>query len=113
LEAYQQRLSAFEALWPAVVATPHLPSAATSEEADTHPHWSREGRWLTASTEHIEVRFNCRRGLAVEHFIDRRINATPLFGTLHHGRFDGIALVPTTTAGTPYSNPPPAIRSPT
>ena len=90
-EAYQQRLAAFEARWPAVETSPQIPSAATSEEADTHPHWTREGRWLTASTEHIEVRFNCRRGLAVEHFIDRRLSATPLFGTLHHGRFDDIA----------------------
>lgn len=37
------------------------------------------------------MRFNCRRGLAVEHFIDRRLSTSPLFGTLHHGRFDDIA----------------------
>jgi hypothetical protein len=37
------------------------------------------------------VRFNCRRGLAVEHFIDCRLCTSPLFGTFHHGRFDDIA----------------------
>lgn len=90
-EAYQQRLAEFETRWPAVEASIQVPPALASEEAAPSPHWSHEGRWLTASTEHIEVRFNCRRGLAVEHFIDRRLSATPLFGTLHHGRFDDIA----------------------
>ena len=90
-EAYDQRLGAFEARWTAVEATIQLPFASASEEATAYPHWMREGRWITASTEHIEVRFNCRRGLAVEHFIDRRLSTTPLFGTLHHGRFDDIA----------------------
>lgn len=90
-ETYQQRLAAFEARWPADTRPVQFLSASASEEAVTPPRWSREGRWLTTSTEHIEVRFNCRRGLAVEHFIDRRLCATPLFGTLHHGRFDDIA----------------------
>ena len=89
-EAYQQRLAEFEARWPAIEDPMQLRSVSASEQS-TPTHWRREGRWLTASTEHLEVRFNCRRGLAVEHFIDRRLSASPLFGTLHHGRFDDIA----------------------
>ncbi len=90
-EAYQHQLATFEARWPAVAAPIQFAYASCTEEASPPPRWSREGRWLTASTEHIEVRFNCRRGLAVEHFIDHRICSTPLFGTLDHGRFDDIA----------------------
>lgn len=90
-EAYQQRLATFEARWPVVEAPIQFPPASASEEAAIPPHWSREGRWLTVNTEHVEVRFNCQRGLAVEHFIDRRLSTSPLFGTLHHGRFDDIA----------------------
>ncbi len=90
-EAYQIRLAALEAQWPEVEASHTIPFATAGEKVPTHPQWSCEGRWLTARTEHIEVRFNCRRGLAVEHFIDRRLSTTPLFGTFHHGCFDDIA----------------------
>ena len=36
------------------------------------------------------MRFNCRRGLAVEFFIVLCISTTPLFGTLHLGLFGDI-----------------------
>lgn len=88
-EAYQQRLSAFEAQWPRddkpLIPSPR-PIASTSV-----PTWSRDGRWLTVQTDHLTVRFNCRRGLAIDSYIDHRIAPTPLFGTLHHGYFDDIA----------------------
>ena len=90
-EIYKQRLASFENRWPAVEELIKLTSGSAGEESTSPPHWTREGRWLTATTEHIEVRFNCRRGLAVEHFIDRRLSTSPLFGTHHHGRFDDIA----------------------
>jgi hypothetical protein len=89
--AYQQRLAAFEERWPVDVAADVFPDAPSSKDSPVTPNWNLEGPWLTASTDHIEVRFNCRRGLAVEHFIDRRFSTKPLFGTLHHGRFDDIS----------------------
>lgn len=89
--AYQQRLEAFEAQWSSLKQPIELIPVPSSKGEIAPPKWQRQGRWLTAWTEHIEVRFNCRRGLAVEHFIDRRLSTTPLFGTLHHGRFDDIA----------------------
>jgi hypothetical protein len=90
-QAYQQRLAEQEARWPIVELSSNTLSLTSIETAATSPQWRREGRWLTASTEYIDVRFNCRRGLSIEHFIDHRVSTTPLFGTLHHGRFDDIA----------------------
>lgn len=88
--AYQERLAAFEAHWPA--ADPGQLAASVGPQINGEsPHWTRDGRWLTVTTSHLQVRFNCRRGLAIESFIDSRIAATPLFGTLHHGRFDDIS----------------------
>ena len=50
----------------------------------------RDGRWLYARSEHVEVRFNCNKGLAIDEYIDKRISLLPLFGTLGHGKFDHI-----------------------
>jgi hypothetical protein len=91
---FLQRLAALEAKWPAAVkALSQVLSVSSNKPgaAPASPKWSREGRWLTISTNHLQVRFNCRRGLAIDHFIDNRISLAPLFGTLHHGRFDDIA----------------------
>ena len=89
-ERYQSRLMAFEKKWPFDKRS-FLPSYSKSHNRPTVPlTWSHEGRWLTASTEHLEVRFNCRRGLAIEYFMDKRLSSMPLFGTLHHGHFDDI-----------------------
>ena len=89
-KAFQQRLSAFEAQWARVV-TPVLIASARTEASSSPPSWSRDGRWLNVQTAHLSICFNCRRGLAIDSYIDHRIAATPLFGTLHHGRFDDIA----------------------
>ena len=85
-----QRLEAFETRWSSLPISSSTPSLQQSEISIPKPTWSRENKWLTVSTNDIEVRFNCKRGLAIEHFIDRRVSCHPMFGTIHHGRFDDI-----------------------
>lgn len=87
--AYHERLADFESRWNSPVK--YLASLVDIETGPVSPQWSRDGRWLTVSTRCLNVRFNCRRGLAIENFSDNRVAATPLFGTLHHGQFDDIS----------------------
>jgi hypothetical protein len=88
--AYQERLAAFASHWSAIPGQ-FASSAEPRSNGESLPHWSRSGRWLTVGTRYLQVCFNCRRGLTIESFSDSRVSATPLFGTLHHGRFDDIA----------------------
>ena len=89
-ENYTNRLKIFERKF-SVNEKSRRSYAQTNDHSKTTMQWKREGRWLTVHTEQLEIRFNCRRGLAIEYFVDRRYSARPLFGTLHHGRFNDIA----------------------
>lgn len=84
---FQERLERFEALW---LAHEVLPIPVTVEAADHIPTWTRDGRWLCVETNLLRIRFNCRRGLAIDSYIDCRAGQKPIFGTLHHGLFRDI-----------------------
>lgn len=87
---YLQRLETFESQW--IRSQEHLPTYSAPVQPECSKYtWNRNGYWLTVQTKHLRVCFNCRRGLAIDSFIDHRIAATPLFGTLHHGRFEDIS----------------------
>ena len=88
---YEQRLSAFETRLLPASSAPENPNAAVTSSVIPPPNWSQEGRWLKVFNNDINICFNCRRGLAIESFSDLRLSNKPLFGTLHHGRFDDIA----------------------
>ena len=51
---------------------------------------SREGRYITIENDWLILRLNCRRGLALDTFIDKRLSNISLCGTLHHGYYDDI-----------------------
>lgn len=90
-EKYLDRLSSFEHRWPVIATSSNSRTLVCRENSLSPPRWSRCDRWLTVFTDYLEVRFNLRRGLAVDYFINRRFLEVPLFGTLHHGRFDDIS----------------------
>ena len=51
---------------------------------------NRNGRYLEIEGDNLAVRLNCRKGLAIDAYIDKTISSESLFGTLHHGYFDDI-----------------------
>lgn len=50
----------------------------------------REGNYLEVETPRQQLRLNCRRGLAVDHWSERDLGADGLIRTLPHGYFDDI-----------------------
>ena len=51
---------------------------------------SRSGRYMIVENDWLILRLNCRRGLALDAFINKRLGDVPLCGTLHHGYYDDI-----------------------
>lgn len=88
-QRYQERLERCARHWlkgwePADWHKPHrMPSGVAC-------HIERRGHFLEVQGERLQVRLNCRRGLALDAFIDRHHNALSCCGTLHHGYFDDI-----------------------
>jgi hypothetical protein len=85
--AYLTRLSDFEKKFD--VASPSYNSFQKSKTSHSLAH-SRHGRYLDIEGKNLSLRLNCKRGLAIESFIDRAVSDSALFGTLHHGYFDDI-----------------------
>jgi len=86
-EAYLSRLSAFEEKF----RTDSL--SISSSEKPRMRQWnsySRIGRYLEIEGKNLSIRLNCKKGLALDSFIDQTLSETALFGTLHHGYFDHI-----------------------
>lgn len=50
----------------------------------------RRGRWLSICTPELQLRLNCRRGLAVDALAFTALGQEPLVGSLPHGYFDDI-----------------------
>ena len=50
----------------------------------------REGRFLVIENKRFKIKLNCKRGLALDSYIDRKISDESLFGTIDHGYFDDI-----------------------
>jgi hypothetical protein len=53
---------------------------------------SREGRFLKLENDSVQVVLNCRRGLAIDSFVLKKISDKSLLGTLAHGYYQDIAL---------------------
>ncbi|MGA6988206.1 MAG: hypothetical protein WBZ01_19255 [Terriglobales bacterium] len=52
----------------------------------------REGRFLKLENDLVQVVLNCRRGLAIDSFVVKKISNISLLGTLAHGYYQDIAL---------------------
>ncbi len=52
----------------------------------------RDGRFLVIEGKRLRLRFNCRRGLALDRFVDLKSGPDSLTGTLPHGYFEEIDL---------------------
>jgi hypothetical protein len=52
----------------------------------------REGRFLKLENDLVQVVLNCRRGLAIDSFVVKKISDISLLGTLPHGYYQDIAL---------------------
>ncbi len=52
----------------------------------------REGRFLKLENDQVQVALNCRRGLAIDSLVVKKISDKPLLGTLPHGFYQDIAL---------------------
>jgi hypothetical protein len=52
----------------------------------------RESRWLSVETDAMKAVFNCRRGLAIDSLVIKRVSERPLLGTIPHGYYQDIAL---------------------
>ena len=86
-EAYLSRLGAFEEKFRT-----DLLSNSSPEKSGTQ-QWnfcSRIGRYLEINGKNLSLRLNCKKGLALDSFIDRTVSKAALFGTLHHGYFADI-----------------------
>ena len=51
-----------------------------------------EHKWITVETENLMVVFNSFKGLSIDRYVDKRVSASPLFGTIHHGFFSDIGF---------------------
>lgn len=93
-QAYRARLDAALARHVGQNRHPAKQIAATPAPAsDTaRPEITLGERLLHIRGQRLDIALNLRKGLAVEHFIDRTLGEDVLFGTLEHGYFDDIAL---------------------
>ncbi len=82
LKAFSQRLGITD------------PAGATPGQGKTSPPsdigWTATEKSLTFENDHLKVRFNCRRGLAIESLWFKACAESPLVGTLPHGYYDDI-----------------------
>ncbi|NWH08256.1 MAG: glycoside hydrolase family 57 [Alphaproteobacteria bacterium] len=85
--AYRERLAATVARIDRVPAPRKTNGHKSARKTILAPY----ERWIDVTTATLDVRLNCRRGLAIDRFAvlpDR----TPLAGTILHGELDDIAL---------------------
>ena len=52
---------------------------------------SRKGKWLQFENDEIFLKFNTRKGLTLDSYIDKSISCKSIIGTLKHGFFDDIS----------------------
>ena len=86
-EAYIERLSDFEVKFCEKELDDTRSEKLEGSQSITH---SRIGRNLEIEGKNLSLRLNCKKGLALDSFIDRAVSETALFGTLHHGYFNDI-----------------------
>jgi Glycosyl hydrolase family 57 len=91
--AYLKRLGAFETLLGPGVNNPAIGrSTIVGDELPAGFRSQREGRFLKLENDQVQVVLNCRRGLAIDSFVVKKISPQSLFGTLAHGYYQDIAL---------------------
>jgi hypothetical protein len=91
--AYLQRLDAFERRFDIGITISTSGSSRIMEAqlpAGFRSH--REGRFLRLENDLVQVVLNCRRGLAIDSLVVKKISDKPLLGTLPHGYYQDIAL---------------------
>jgi len=86
-KAYLARLSDFEAKFDVGSLGDSSTEKSGRQQSIVH---SRSARYLKVEGKNLSLRFNCKKGLALDSFVDRAISGSALFGTLHHGYFDDI-----------------------
>jgi hypothetical protein len=83
----QNRLAEIKSNLPPHSRRPAAPSKSMAEAVF---RVNREGSYLNIETSEQMLRLNCRRGLAVDGWWNKRLSPLPLLGTLPHGYFDNI-----------------------
>ncbi len=86
--SYRQRLDACATRWQP--AAPPAPMTVPTLLPAPLPRIERRGRYLEIHGSRLRVSLNCRRGLALEHLVDRAHGEQALCGTLPHGYYDDI-----------------------
>lgn len=88
---YQQRLCDFEGRLHVEKDPDDFFSGATGSASSAF-RTRRDGRFLTLESDQIKLVLNCRRGLAIDSYVCKKISEKSLFGTLSHGYYEDIAL---------------------
>src|SRR6202140_2181698 len=91
--AYIKRLDAFERRLGVGKATATSGSSRIMEaQLPAGFRSRREGRFLKLENDLMQVVLNCRRGLAIDSLVVKKISDKSLLGTLPHGYYQDIAL---------------------
>jgi Glycosyl hydrolase family 57 len=91
--AYLQRLDAFEQRLDIGKATATSGNSRITEaQLPAGFRSCREGRFLKLENDLVQVVLNCRRGLAIDSLVVKKISDKSLLGTLPHGYYQDIAL---------------------
>jgi hypothetical protein len=91
--AYLERLHAFERRLDIVKKTATSGNSRIIEaQLPTGFRGWREGRFLKLENDLVQVVLNCRRGLAIDSLVVKKISNMSLLGTLPHGYYQDIAL---------------------
>jgi hypothetical protein len=93
--AYLERLRAFERrldVGKTTATGPGSSSRVIEAQLPSGFRSRREGRFLKLENDLVQVALNCRRGLAIDSLVVKRISGKSLLGTLPHGYYQDIAL---------------------
>jgi hypothetical protein len=93
--AYLERLRAFERgldIGKTTATSPRSSSTVIEAQLPSGFRSWREGRYLKLENDLVQVALNCRRGLAIDSFVVKKISDKSLLGTLPHGYYQDIAL---------------------
>jgi hypothetical protein len=93
--AYLDRLRAFERRFEVGEENATRESSGAVKNGGRLPSGfrsRREGRFLELENDLVQVVLNCRRGLAIDSLVVKKISDKPLLGTLPHGYYQDIAL---------------------
>lgn len=86
-ETYVERLSDFERKFNVSARESEVSQKSSHQKSILH---SRDGRYLDVEGKNLSLRLNCKKGLALDSFVDKTVSEAALFGTLNHGHFDDV-----------------------